>query len=377
MRVCKCLTAKASDFKTASIYYPDANSLASIPRLLPPGNRPEAMGFRSPPVVGDTLIDPGTSQDSMNRTALPTPSSASIAAPISAARARIWVLDTASSIAAARASTVSFFCKTGAGVYSYALPLAGGDLALLRRPEVTLLNATGYAIALQTVFNDACPGGPFVDDFDDPESGWPRFDDKFTAGYVNGAYRIHLRQPGSWAAVTRGDYWRDSSEVQIRGGQPPNQDGTFGLIFGLDANWTDFYTAEVYPAASKWALFHFSGGQWQLLSLVDYQYPSATGSTIRIRRNPLNGETKLDVDGHVSVTLPSFTGRVGLMASAFGTPVTATFDDYRFVGANCDGPPGEARDARVTTGDQPPVSWSSTSSSVLWERPPLAELFEQ
>lgn len=232
-------------------------------------------------------------------------------------------------------------------------PLADGGMATFLDDTITLHRAGNYALAIQTVWNNACPGGTFQDGFDDPVTGWPVFDQPHAAArYLNSGYQIELRQPGRAVAVTRGDYWNDSLWLKVDGNQPVGQDGTYGILFGLNDNWTEFYTAEIYPDESLWAVFHYSGGRWTLLQSDTYYHRPDVGTRFEIDHNLQNGETNLKIDYTTWVLLTGdITGRVGLIAQSIGVPVHALYDSYAFTDTYCRGPLPQDRAATATTGD--------------------------
>ena len=119
------------------------------------------------------------------------------------------------------------------------------------------------------VFNAFLPGVTdcrflYSDDFSKPGSGWPTAD---TGGilyeYRNGEYRILVRDPFIFSAATPlivvSDY---QAAVSVR--NVNNKDGSYGILFGLVAGWSGFYTFEI-DADSNFAVWRYSSG-WSLLS---------------------------------------------------------------------------------------------------------------
>jgi hypothetical protein len=184
-------------------------------------------------------------------------------------------------------------------------------------------------------FANACLGGSVVDSFDDSASGWPSQVTKtMITGYVPGAYRFYFSDPGQWAAVTRGDVWHNADLLQVTANLIGAQYGTFGLVYGVNADWTDFYSFEILPYSKKWYLFHFHGGAWELVDSAAV-FTSDSWAYIALDRNVYTGEIQIKVNGSAVTTIPEFTGRVGLVASSLWQNIESFFYDYRFDGDNC------------------------------------------
>lgn len=72
----------------------------------------------------------------------------------------------------------------------------------------------------------------FEDDFSDQSGGWSSYiSDRYMAGYVPGAYRIHVNAPNTYIPATRDERLRDVSiEVDVRKVAGPDGANLFGLI---------------------------------------------------------------------------------------------------------------------------------------------------
>lgn len=261
--------------------------------------------------------------------------------------------------------------------------LSGGGVAHDYNDQVTLYRPTDYAAVIPTTWRNACPGGPIADFFDNPSSGWPIFDNDFAAvGYVNRGYQIEARQPQTTLGVSRGDVWNNSLTFEVLGIQPVNQVGTYGILFGLNNDWTEFYTVEVFPALGQWLVLRYAGGQWSVLERGLY-YPSpGTGTHFKLERNLENDWTIIHLgDYRIYDVPPGLTGRIGLVASAVRAPLHALFDNYIFTDTYCNGPLS-AGSAAATAAGQPAAAAAATAAPlevvVLPPRPAwLAKLSDQ
>ncbi|HSH01945.1 MAG TPA: right-handed parallel beta-helix repeat-containing protein [Anaerolineae bacterium] len=202
------------------------------------------------------------------------------------------------------------------------------------------LNAdiTSQPLFLPTVFNQFCTQA-YTDNFDNPNSGWPSGTTQsgLHYGYVDsGHYQLYLPQDNQWFAVTRNDYWNPSEKVETTGHIGNNANGYYGLLFGLNNDWSDFYAFEVLPQYNRWAMTHFNSNTgW---SIVDIQEISLNNSlnTLAIVNNPNHANQMfLQVNGTTVKTLGHHLGRVGLTGGAFTNNIDIRHDNYLFAAPHC------------------------------------------
>lgn len=243
--------------------------------------------------------------------------------------------------------------------------LANGRAAIFYSDRLRILQPADYGVALPIVFNDNCMV-PIVDHFDDPASGWP-IENTTVAnyGYANGEYNIFMKLPNSWAGATAGHVWDNSLRLQVKG-RILQHDGVWGLILGLNNNWTDFYTFEVWPNEQRWFLWHYVSSQGWTLVHTQIETIIQTGSAFNTLR--VDTESNWKVFSINDFRLQSFYipgGRVGLSASGIEHNVDIRYDDYIFVGENCPYP-------NQVPGSSPGSGWFGQESvSPLLDRPPL------
>jgi uncharacterized repeat protein (TIGR01451 family) len=232
-----------------------------------------------------------------------------------------------------------------------------GYMARVTRANVTIDNkaiiATGthgmYApvssvyippeyVFLPTVNYRSC-SGPIIDDFSDPDSGWPIVETgNVILRYLNGEYNMYHHSSSQWVAVSRGDRWNNSRMVQVEGRIAANE-GAWGLIFGLNDNWSDFYTFEIMPNSQFWLVQRYtSAGGWHTLGsgISAAIQPGSAYNTLKIERLAYHPNMiALVVNAHTVYGLAEVSGRVGLTGVSLTPNVDIRYDNYIFVDETC------------------------------------------
>jgi len=224
--------------------------------------------------------------------------------------------------------------------------LSGDRLALLFEDVVRLYSPGDYFTLMPAALAGFC-GRPFLDDFSDPTSGWPIHDDGITLRrYDNGEYSIFQRPADTWSAVTRGDSWDNWRAAGVRAWIPAGH-GMLGLVFGINADWSFFYTFEIAPNQQRWAVFRYINGEWELLGgdVNPHIYAGGASNSLQLDSPTPGAPAYLRVNGVPVFQVPAIPpGRVGLSAGSFTSNVDLRFDDYYFAGPYCP-LPGERRAA--------------------------------
>jgi photosystem II stability/assembly factor-like uncharacterized protein len=200
---------------------------------------------------------------------------------------------------------------------------------------ITLAEHASFAPFISTVAPDSCHG-PYIDHFDLPDSGWPSGDSGHTAyGYASGEYAILHRQANQWMAVTRRDFWQNDHLVKTSGYQLANS-GLWGLVFGLNENWSNFYTFEILPDLQSWYLLNFDAENgWRQI---------ATGSAAHIL--PGQGKNDLLIQGanykmyfyinnQLVYEMAERAGYLGLTGGSFTNNTQLRFEYYLFQRRAC------------------------------------------
>lgn len=212
----------------------------------------------------------------------------------------------------------------------------GSKIALLKRLNLEVLVPTSYGIALPLVMSNYC-SAPYFDDFSDPSSGWPIYVSTPTSyQYINGEYQIYHTQANRWSAVTVGHVIENLEAAIIDGRITNSRDGIWGIVYGLNNDWSDFYTFEILPQHQIWAAFHFNGQTgWERV---------ATGTTEAIKSGSQANKIKIEtnqlfvgftINGHDIWGDALRPGRVGLTGGSFDSNVDLRFDNYVFADDYC------------------------------------------
>lgn len=129
---------------------------------------------------------------------------------------------------------------------------------------LVILRFFSHQVHLPVTIRDYGSSG-FYDDFSDPSSGWPVGDDgNIRYEYLNGEYEIYISNPYWWAAARPGfqasDYILEADVRNISG-----KNGSYGLIFGLSSDWSQFYTFEI-DAYGNYGIYRYYSGSWETLA---------------------------------------------------------------------------------------------------------------
>jgi hypothetical protein len=216
------------------------------------------------------------------------------------------------------------------------VPLPNNRIATLFIDAIAVLHPFDYAATAPVVMAGFC-GGPFIDTFSNPASGWPVADlGPVAYRYDNDQYSILQRESERWSAVSRGDVWNNWERAGVRTWVPAG-DGISGLVFGLNADWTEFYTVEVIPSDHRWVVFAYHAGTGWELKATDQGAGGPNESTSLLLIQAEDGSLAILVNDRLVYGLPAVpAGRIGLSGGSFESQVDLRFDDYMIVtGPNC------------------------------------------
>lgn len=246
----------------------------------------------------------------------------------------------------------------------HTVTLAEGDVGLIYAEGVRVFAPADYSVALPVVLDKYC-GSSVVDDFSNPGSGWPIHDTgSVIYRYLDNEYNIYHRQGDRWGAVSRGDVWNRSKLVEVKGRLVQNQ-GAWGLLLGLNNDWTNFYTFEIIPDEQRWFIFYYNSSLgWQVIGQGSSAAIQSGTAVNRLTIREGNANLEFRINGTVveyRYDLFNLVGRVGLTGASLQTNVDIRFDDYIFTAQGCP-LPGQS------------VSSVSVGESVALERPDVEEL---
>jgi uncharacterized repeat protein (TIGR01451 family) len=224
---------------------------------------------------------------------------------------------------------------------------------------VTELDVPPLQVYLPALAHRYC-SAPFYDDFSNLGSGWPIADNgSVIYRYLGGEYNIYHRHSNQWTAATRGDIWiNDTQLVQIDGRVAANQ-GLWGLVFGINADWSSFYTFEMLPFEQRWVLLRFTNPDgWQMVSSAQTGVINPGHASNRLKMQTFNevglSGVRFWINHNPVATLYSDTdisGRVGITAGSFSPDVDVRFDNYYFVAQDCPLPPVTSASANNDSDD--------------------------
>ena len=188
------------------------------------------------------------------------------------------------------------------------------------------------------VFNNYCPP-LYRDDFNDPASGWPIGDfTGYQLEYLEGEYRILINT--TWNLVGASSGFKASGfvlDVDVR-----NQTGVFGsygLLFGLSDDWSQFYSFEIFPDG-YFSIFKYDNNTWTELAL-DHSTAINTGTASNRLRIVRDGSSIMAyANGALLASLSdgALTGsrRLGLITTAYDwSSVDARFENFTVLPLSC------------------------------------------
>ena len=270
------------------------------------------------------------------------------------------------SIDAAEAVTITF---EGAAtpilgpIANSALISGGGELLT----RTALLEVRPYYGYLPCVIHNLCPL-LYADDFSDPGSGWPVDDDgNIRLEYLYGEYRILVREPDWWAGARPG-YKASDYVIAMDLRNASGADGSYGFMFGLADDWSQFYSFEIYPDR-YYAIWQYGAGSgWTLLTAGASPHINAGTASNHIKLQRQGTSISAHANGHLlaSITDSSYLGvrHVGLTASGYDQPnLDVRFDSFTVHPAGC----GLTADYQSLTGSTLQGETRATNQSGAWQ----------
>jgi uncharacterized repeat protein (TIGR01451 family) len=203
-----------------------------------------------------------------------------------------------------------------------------------------------------------CPS-LYTDHFDDPASGWPIGDDgNIRYEYTAGEYRVLVRN-GQWWAGARPGIKASDYVVSVGVRNASGSYGSYGLIFGLSSDWSQFYTFEIDRDGS-YGIRKYNNGTWTALAVDTSAHINTGMATNRLKILRDGSLIEAYVNGHHLATVSdnSYDGLryLGLIVSTYNEPnVDVHFDGFAVYPPSCN--PG------VTS----PELAMEQSSGALWE----------
>lgn len=187
--------------------------------------------------------------------------------------------------------------------------------------------------------------------------------------YNQPEYRIHLKQHPLWLGVRPKVKVSDATiEVDVR--NPYETVGSYGLIFGLSDDWSQFYTFEI-TSDSQFMLWRFSSTSgWKRIYSGSSIWikPGIATNHLKVERNSEFINAFANDQLLVSVKEDAFTGmrRAGLTVSASpSSGLDVRFDNFIVTPLDCGGGSIISLDSRQS--EEPPTLFYD------WEIMPIRE----
>jgi hypothetical protein len=158
------------------------------------------------------------------------------------------------------------------------------------------------------------------DDFSNPGSGWPIVSESdFRLEYLNGKYRIWLDYKDG-SVIARPDFLAADYALSVDLQNVSGVYGSYGLIFGLSDDWSQFYSFDIDPQGN-YSIFLYDNGDWSTLGegFSTAIHQGSTTNHLKIVRNGSLIEAWANGNLLSSISNNAYTGQryVGLIASTF------------------------------------------------------------
>lgn len=214
----------------------------------------------------------------------------------------------------------------------------------------------------------------YADDFSNPASGWPIANtDTALFEYNNGEYRILVR-PTDWGAAVRPGIQVSDYILGVDLRNPGNLYGSYGLAFGIAADWSSLYTLEIYPHG-WYGIYRFDPSQ--VVTLTTAFSPAINQGTasnhIEIQRN--GNLIKAYANGQLlaSIADGTYLGSryVGLAVFSYYQPnVDIRFDNFVIKPISCSGSMATVEDLEelILPFDQSLVDFDMLSTDLSRDR---------
>lgn len=172
----------------------------------------------------------------------------------------------------------------------------------------------------------------YLDDFSNANSGWPKVESATASfGYLDGEYRILLKNPFWFGGVYTGDTL-ESYFVTTDVRNVNNREGLYGLLFG-HKSWTNFF-AYFIDNAGHYSIWDYSNSTWSLFEEGDSPHLNPGSATNRIAIQRTGNWSNVFANGHIiaSVWSPTNGGdqRFGVLAtSGSQAKLDIRFDNFK------------------------------------------------
>jgi hypothetical protein len=197
-----------------------------------------------------------------------------------------------------------------------------------------------FFVYLPVVYNNFTPTRCVDDNFSDPASGWPTGNTGYHQyGYGAGNYFIRNKTTDTWTGVSASHYYHGSAIIEVDAHHSPGSPGWYGIVFGLNPSWSEFYLFEVNPGQRTYGLWKYQGGWSTLAGGTSSAINTGSGlNSLKVTHNVNQIDLYVNNTYLGTVSDSSFSGyrRLGLSATSTGQAnQTAYFDNYGLTTNDC------------------------------------------
>ncbi len=253
----------------------------------------------------------------------------------------------------------------GVGIW-HMIPFTDNNVAVSFHDTVKLFKFSSYQVDVPLVLNDYCAVSN-IDDFSDINSGWPiGSSGTSTVGYSNGKYFMNHLDANRWLGVTRGDYWASGTQmVEVEGFETDGDSSIWGLIFGLNDDWTSFYTFEIAPNTKSWYVLNYSATSgWSVVASGSSNVISSGSIPNKLRISGINSSQQhFVINGTTVFSFSERIGRIGLSGASLTANINLRYDNYIIAHKNCPIPASKSSNELALN-----------LSNIVGERPSLDEI---
>jgi predicted outer membrane repeat protein len=230
-----------------------------------------------------------------------------------------------------------------------------------------------YAIYIPCMLS-SCSTQLFFDDFSNPASGWPIFEDNVSRyQYINQEYRILAKVVPAWIAAIP-DYQATQFVVTVDVHNATGVNGYYGILFGVAQDWSHFYFFVIHPTGRYVILRADPGNSYWIADGYSNSIHTGT-STNQLKLERKGNMIWAYVNGDLLTILADGTytglGSVGLITVADNAQnVDARFDNFTVLPITCGRSyaypdlAGDLKDARIVE-ITPPENWKGRLQA--WE----------
>ena len=204
-----------------------------------------------------------------------------------------------------------------------------------------LLAEDQMVVYLPAIVKNTCGAG-YEDNFSDPQSGWPIYEDTdFLLDYLNGEYRILSKTRNQIVAASPG-FQADNFIANVSVHNAGSTYGTYGIMFNIAEDWSHFYSFVIDPEG-YFGIWRYSNSQgWQLLFVNKSSYinPGTATNKLKIRREGTLIEVYANDQLMASLSDGSFVGKhyLGLVTTSYDQGnLDVHFDDFSSTITGCEG----------------------------------------